>query len=70
MILKDLIYDKVFVDVNRKYLVGYASRRDGIGYTYSLEDIQNEYGRKIVLQVEVPEVLAEATGNYTFYFKA
>ncbi len=42
---------------------------DSIGYIYSLEDIQNEYGCKIVLQVEVPEVLAEATWNYTFYFK-
>ena len=65
-----LIYDKVFVDINRKCLVGYASRRDGINYTHSLEDIQNEYGSKIVLQVEVPEVLSAAMGNYVFLFKA
>ena len=65
-----LIYDKVFVDINRKCLVGYASRRDGINYTHSLEDIQNEYGSKIVLQVEVPEVLSAAMGNYCFLFKA
>lgn len=42
---------------------------DSIGYIYSLEDIQNEYGRKIVLQVEVPEVLAAAMGNYVILFK-
>ena len=42
-----LIYDKIFVDVNRKYVVGYASRRNGIDYTHSYEEIKDKYKDKI-----------------------
>ncbi|MGN1033060.1 MAG: acetyl-CoA carboxylase biotin carboxylase subunit family protein, partial [Intestinibacter sp.] len=64
-----LIYDKLFVDVNRKYVVGYASRRNGIDYVYSYDDIKNTYGDKILISTEVPEALAAAMGNHVFIFR-
>ena len=64
-----LIYDKIFVDVNRKYVVGYASRRKGIDYTYSYEEIKDKYKDKIKIDTEVPEALAAAMGNHVFIFR-
>ena len=64
-----LIYDKIFVDVNRKYVVGYASRRNGIDYTYSYEEIKDKYKDKIKIDTEVPEALAAAMGNHVFIFR-
>ena len=64
-----LIYDKIFVDVNRKYVVGYASRRNGIDYTHSYEEIKNKYKDKIKIDTEVPEALAAAMGNHVFIFR-
>lgn len=64
-----LIYDKIFVDVNRKYVVGYASRRNGIDYTHSYEEIKYKYKDKIKIDTEVPEALAAAMGNHVFIFR-
>ena len=64
-----VIHDKLFVDVNRKYVVGYASRRNGIDYVYSYDDIKNTYGDKILISTEVPEALAAAMGNHVFIFR-
>ena len=65
----ELIYDKIFVDVNRKYVVGYASRRNGIDYTHSYEEIKDKYKDKIKIDTEVPEALAAAMGNHVFIFR-
>lgn len=64
-----LIYDKIFVDVNRKYVVGYASRRNGIDYTHSYEEIKDKYKDKIKIDTEVPEALAAPMGNHVFIFR-
>lgn len=64
-----LIYDKIFVDVNRKYVVGYASRRNGIDYTHSYEEIKDKYKDKIKIDTEVLEALAAAMGNHVFIFR-
>lgn len=64
-----LIYDKIFVDINRKYVVGYASRRNGIDYTHSYEEIKDKYKDKIKIDTEVPEALAAAMGNHVFIFR-
>ena len=58
-----LIYDKSFVDIDKKYSVGYVSRREGINYKNSIEDIKNRYKDKILLDVKVPKVLSEAMGD-------
>ena len=58
-----LVYDKCFVDVDRKYSVGYVSRRDGVKYKNSIDDIKNKYKDKILIDVDVPKVLSEAMGD-------
>lgn len=64
-----LIYDKIFVNVDRKCLVGYASRRDNIHYKNTYNDIKEKYGDKIAYDVRVPEALSDAMGNQVFLFK-
>lgn len=63
-----LIYDKTFVNIDRKYYVGYISRRDNINYVYSIEEIKNKY--KILSDMKVPEVLSKAMGDRVFLFRS
>lgn len=65
-----LIQDKALVDIERKYFVGYASRRNDISYENSFKDIMNKYKNEIMLDVEVPKVLSDAMGNYVFIFRS
>ena len=61
-----LIYDRAFVDIDKKYSVGYVSRRNGLNYKNSIDDIKNKYNDKILLDVNVPKVLSEAMGDKVF----
>ncbi len=63
-----LIYDKTFVNIDRKYYVGYISRRDNINYAYSIEEIKNKYN--ILSDMKVPEVLSKAMGDRVFLFRS
>lgn len=65
-----LVNDKILVDIDRKYFVGYASRRSSINYRYSFEDIIDRYKNEILLNVEVPKVLSAAMGNHVFLFRS
>ena len=58
-----LIHDKYFVDIDRKYSVGYVSRRDGVKYKNSIDYVKNKYNDKILVDVNVPKVLSEAMGD-------
>ena len=58
-----LINDKSFVDIDRKYSVGYVSRRDGVKYKNSIDYVKNKYNDKILVDVNVPKVLSEAMGD-------
>ena len=58
-----LIYDKSFVDIDKKYSVAYVSRRNGLDYKNSIKDIKNKYKNKILVDVNVPKVLSEAMGD-------
>lgn len=58
-----IVHDKSFVDVNKKYSVGYVSRRKGFRYKSSIEDIKNKYNSKILVDAHVPKVLADAMGD-------
>ena len=57
------ICDKSFVDIDRKYSVGYVSRRDGVKYKNSIDYVKNKYNDKILVDVNVPKVLSEAMGD-------
>lgn len=53
----------------RKYFVGYAARRDGNPYQYSLAEIQERYHDAIMLSTKVPAALSAAMGDYVMIFR-
>lgn len=65
-----VIYDKCFMDLKQKYLVAYIGRRDGIGYMYDHNQILDQFGEQIMLDVDVPEALSAAMGNHVYMVKA
>ena len=65
-----LMHDKCFYDINRKYLVGYASRRNSINYAHSIEEVYEKYGDKIVKSFDVPAIFADAMGDTVYLFRS
>ena len=65
-----LMHDKCFYDINRKYLVGYASRRNSINYAHSIEEVYEKYGDKIVKIFDVPAIFADAMGDTVYLFRS
>lgn len=65
-----VIYNKCFMDLKQKYLVAYIGRRDGIGYMYDHNQILDQFGDQIMLDVDVPEALSAAMGNHVYMVKA
>lgn len=64
-----LIYDKCFYDINKKYFVGYASRRTSINYINSIDKVYEKYGDKIVTNFDVPKVFSDAMGDKVYIFR-
>lgn len=64
-----LVNDTPSMEVNRKYSVGYAARRNENTYKYSLDEIRARYGVNIMTDVEVPAALAAAMGDHTVIFR-
>ena len=64
-----LIYNKCFYDINKKYSVGYASRRNSIDYLHSMDEIYQKYGDKIMANMDVPAVFADAMGDNVLLFR-
>ncbi len=58
-----IVHNRSFVDINRKYYVGYTGRRNRSIYKHSMEHIKNKYKEKVLLDTQVPRVLAEAMGD-------
>lgn len=65
-----LMHDKCFYDINRKYLVGYASRINSINYAHSIEEVYEKYGDKIVKSFDVPAIFADAMGDTVYLFRS
>lgn len=66
---KMLIVDSKPEEIERKYSVGYASRRNANKYKYSLDEIRNMYGNHILVDLDVPKVLSAAMGDHTCIFR-
>lgn len=64
-----LVHDNTLVQPKRKYSVGYASRRNEKTYKYTLDEIRQMYGSHILVDLEVPKVLAAAMGDHTCIFR-
>ena len=55
-------------DMEKNYCV-YASRRDNKNYIHSHDEIKQKYGNTIVMDERMPDVFAEAMGNYMYTAK-
>ena len=55
-------------DMEKNYCV-YASRRDNKNYIHSHDEIKQKYGNTIVMDERMPDVFAEAMGNYMYTTK-
>ncbi len=64
-----LINDTKSVEFTRKYSVGYAGRKDENHYRYTLDEIRHMFKNHIMMDVDVPKVLAAAMGDHTFIFR-
>ena len=64
-----LVTDTTTRKYERKYSVGYAGRKKENHYKYSYEEIRQMFGEHILMELDVPEVLAAAMGDHTFIFR-
>lgn len=64
-----LLYDQCFYDVDFKYYVGYVGRRKGRNYNSSNDELRLRYHGKLVLEADVPEVLAKAMSDHVFIYR-
>ena len=55
-------------DMEKNYCV-YASRRDNKNYAHSHDEIKQKYGNAIVMDERMPDIFAEAMGNYMYTAK-
>ena len=55
-------------NMEKNYCV-YASRRDNKNYVHSHDEIKQKYGNVIVMDERMPDVFAEAMGNYMYTAK-
>jgi len=63
--------DMVAFDERRKpegeqFYCGYASRRDGLAYAHSHQEIMEKYGAAISFQGRVPDALSDDLGNHCY----
>lgn len=64
-----LVHGRTAVDFERKYHCCYASRKNGLSYTHSHEQIVSRYGDCICQIDQVPGVFASALGDVGYIFR-
>lgn len=64
-----LVFDRCFSVPQRKYYVGYASRRHGIDYAYTHDEIIAMMKDQLLLETEIAPSLAAAMGNHAYLFR-
>ena len=64
-----LVYDRSFTVPERKYFVGYASRRDSIEYMYTYEQIVDMMKDQLLIESRVDKALSAAMGNHVYLFR-
>lgn len=52
-----------------EYFCAFASRRDIYDYVYSIDDVKEKYGKRIVMCERMPEILSGAMGQQMFTVK-
>lgn len=64
-----LVNDRADRKIERKYSVGYAARRNGFSYRYSMDEIRAKYHDAIKQDVDIPKALSGAMGDHAFIFR-
>ena len=57
------------LDFERKYLCGYASRKESVRYRHSHEEIIEQFGQEICQVDQIPAVLSSALGELGYIFR-
>ena len=57
------------LDFERKYLCGYASRKESVRYRHSHEEIIERFGQEICQVEQIPAVLSSALGELGYIFR-
>lgn len=65
-----LIYDRCFMSGKFEYYVVHIGRKNSINYSHNYEEIRERYSSKIVLEKDVPEVLAGEMGNHAYLVRS
>ena len=65
-----LIYNRSFVVLERKYFVGYASRRHSIDYQCSHEEVISILKDQLLVDQEVDPALAGAMGDHVYIMRS
>lgn len=65
-----LIYDRCFIDPQRKYYVGYASRRHNQEYLFTHDELVFKMKDALLEEHEVNPVLAKAMGDHIYLFRS
>jgi hypothetical protein len=61
---------RAVLDYTRKYHCCYASRKEGLPYRHSHEDIMARFGGRIMQVVSVPGVFSSALGSVGYIFRS
>eukprot|EP01120_Amphizonella_sp_Union-15-10_P001564 TRINITY_DN11721_c0_g1_i1.p1 TRINITY_DN11721_c0_g1~~TRINITY_DN11721_c0_g1_i1.p1 ORF type:complete len:404 (-),score=63.47 TRINITY_DN11721_c0_g1_i1:101-1312(-) len=61
-------FTETFVNATN-HIVGFASRRYGLNYLHSYEDVVNTYGDQILVNAPLPEVWRAGMGDWQYVFK-
>ena len=65
-----MVHDKLYVDVERKYVGFYVSRRDSHDYVHTHEEIMERYGENVMQYNKVDEIFASVMGNHVYLMRA
>ena len=65
-----LVHDERRLDYSRKYHCTYASRKNGIPYRHSHEDVMARFSEAIVKVARVPGVFRSALGDVGYIFRS
>jgi len=65
-----MVHNKLYANVERKYVGFYVSRRDSHDYVHTHEEIMERYGENVMQYNKVDEIFASVMGNHVYLMRA
>lgn len=65
-----MVHDKLYVDIERKYVGIYVSRRDHHNYQHTHEEIMEKYGEYVMQYNKVDDIFSAVMGNHVYLMRA